>query len=923
MSYHVNGKTFAETPRPGQCLRTFLRDLGWFGVKKGCDAGDCGACTVLVDGAPVHSCLFPAFRADGRHVTTIEGLAPGETLHPMQEAFLNAQGFQCGFCTTGMIMTAAALTEEQRADLPHALKGNLCRCTGYAAIADAIHGSARIEADEAGGGAGRSVASPAGPEVVTGKARYTLDVPMEGMLHIKLLRAPHAHALIRSIDKSAALAVPGVHLVLTWEDVPRRLYTTARHDDPRVDPNDTYILDDVVRFAGQRIAAVVAETESAAEEGCRRIKVEYELLPAVFDPEEAMRQGAPVIHDLGSESRIHRPGRNILAELHGEIGDVAAGFAEADAVYEGVYETSRAQHAHLETHASIAWVDESGRLHVRTSTQTPFLTKQALCYLFDLYPENVHVFSERVGGGFGNKQEMFTEELCTLAAIKTGRAVALEFTREEEFIGTTTRHPMRIQMKVGARRDGTLTALQMRVISNTGAYGNHGSQTLYHSCAESIGVYRCPNKKVDGYAVYTNMTPAGAFRGYGSSQTIFAVESAMDELARALALDPVDFRLRNVVRPGDAIRSHESEPSDLEFGSYGLDQCLILVRDALDGGDSVAAPEGDGWSVGKGMALSMAGCVPPTDHRSEACIRLTRDGVYELSSGTAEFGNGTTVTHVQVAATVLGTTVDRIRLVQSDTDRTGYDTGAFGSAGTVVATKAVEDAAMALRERILAFAAERFGTNIADCHLEADAVICSGQRAGLAELAESAEKTMRELVSLRKRGNSPRSVNFMVQGFRVAVNVNTGQTRILQSVQAADVGRRLNPMQVRGQIEGAVVQALGWALTEKMVYDDNGALVNRTFRNYRIPAFADAPRTQVLFAETVDAFGPLGAKSAAEAPFNPVTPALANAIRDATGVRMRSLPMAPDRLYAAIAVQSPEGSAPLDHTTSAILLDRS
>ncbi|MGH2601147.1 MAG: molybdopterin-dependent oxidoreductase, partial [Dehalococcoidia bacterium] len=689
MSFRVNGKTFVEEPRPGQCLRTFLRDLGWFGVKKGCDAGDCGACSVLVDGTPVHSCIFPAFRAGGRQVTTIEGLAQNGELHPMQRRFLDAQGFQCGFCTAGMIVTCSTLNEEQLADLPHAMKGNLCRCTGYNAIEDAIRGVTHVEADAAGESTGRNIPAPAAPLVVTGKARYTLDTAIDGLLHLKLLRSPHAHARIVSIDKTDALAVPGVHAVFTWEDVPRKLYTTALHEDARVDPNDTYVLDNVVRFVGQRVAAVVAESEGAAEEGCRRLKVEYEPLPAVFDPEEAVRPGAPVVHDKGGESRIRRPGRNILAELHGEVGDVAAGFAEADAVFEGTFETSRAQHAHLETHASISWLDEDGRLNVRTSSQAPFPAKQGLCYLFDLDPQNVRVFCERVGGGFGGKQELLTEDIVVLATLKTGRPVKLEFTREEEFIGTVTRHPMKIHVKAGARRDGTLTAVRMQVVSNTGAYGNHGGETLYHACGDSIGVYRCPNKKVDGYAVYTNMVPAGAFRGYGISQTIFAMESAIDELARSLQIDPIEFRERNVVRPGDPVISSDTGPSDAEFGSYGLDQCLSLVRDALARGNGAAPPEDDDWLAGTGVALAMIDCAPPTEHRSEGRISLGADGVYELAIGTAEFGNGTTTQHAQIAASTLGTTVSRVGIVQSDTDRTGYDTGAFASTGTSVASNAV------------------------------------------------------------------------------------------------------------------------------------------------------------------------------------------------------------------------------------------
>ena len=289
MTLSVNGKSHAAQPRPGQCLRTFLRELGWFGVKKGCDAGDCGACTVLVDGEPVHSCIFPAYRAENRAVTTIEGLATDGEPHPMQQAFLQAQGYQCGFCTPGMIMTAASLNQSQRQDLAWALKGNICRCTGYGAIEDAIRGVCQVEEAEAGSACGRSVAAPAGPAVVSGSAQYTLDVAPPGLLHLKLLRSPHAHARIKSIRKDAALSVPGVRAVLTWEDGPRKLYSSARHEDESGDPDDTAVLDNVVRFIGQRVAAVIAESEAAAEAGCRKLEVDYELLPAVFDPEAAMQ----------------------------------------------------------------------------------------------------------------------------------------------------------------------------------------------------------------------------------------------------------------------------------------------------------------------------------------------------------------------------------------------------------------------------------------------------------------------------------------------------------------------------------------------------------------------------------------------------------------------------------------------------------
>ncbi len=897
MSYLVNGKTFSEEPRPGQCLRTFLRDMGWFGVKKGCDAGDCGACTVWIDDVPVHSCLIPAFRADGHKVTTIEGLAQNGELHPMQQAFKDAAGFQCGFCTAGMIMTAASLSEEDIKDLPRSLKGNLCRCTGYHAIEDAVHGVKSIEEDAPGKSCGAGLLAPAAEGIVTGKVRYTLDTEIEGLLHLKLLRSPHAHARVKAIRKDAALAVPGVVGVYTWEDVPHLLYTSATHDDYHVDPNDTYMLDNVVRFVGQRVVAVVAETEGAAEEGCRKVEIDYEILPAVFDPEKAMSKGAPVIHDKGADSRIRHPGRNILIEIHGNVGDVEAGFKAADAIHEGTYTTHRVQHTHLETHCSITWL-EKDRLIVRTSSQTPYITKQKLCYIFSLAPDTVRVFCERVGGGFGGKQEVLTEDICGFATLKTGRPVKLEFTREEDFVASTTRHPMSVKMKVGAKRDGTLTAMEVRVVSNTGAYGNHGGETLYAACGEAVAVYRCANKKVDGYTVYTNMVPAGAIRGYGMTQTIFAVECAMDELARTLKIDPYAFRRRNVVTPEDQMIAESKEVTDTEFGSYGLDQCIDLVEVAMKKGNGVKRPAGGDWLEGQGMAISMHGAVPPTEHRSEARVGLREDGNYHLAIGTAEFGNGTTTVHQQIVSSVLNSTASRVRIVQSDTDATGYDTGAFASAGTVVAGNAVRLASEALRDRMLTFASKNYGVGRDACRIEHDAIVYNDTRVPLADFFAAAQKAGRPLESVRKAYGTPRSVTFQVQGFRIAVNRITGEIVILQSVHGADGGVIINPMQCRAQIDGALAQGIGWTLQEKMVFDDTGRMINPTFRNYRIPAFADVPvRSEIYFAKTHDAFGPLGAKSMSEAPIYPIAPALANALTNATGIRFHDSSLTPDRIY--------------------------
>jgi putative selenate reductase molybdopterin-binding subunit len=851
----VDGEPREFAPRPGQVLRTLLRENGVYAVKKGCDAGDCGACSVLLDGAPVHSCLVPAHRVDGRSVTTAAGLGTPEQPHPVQRAFADAGAFQCGFCTAGFVVTASALEHAPHPDPDHALKGNLCRCTGYRSIRDALDGVVNTATPHAGEALGASVAPPAALRVVTGREEYTLDTTTTGLLHLAVLGSPHASARIRSIDTAAAAALPGVVAVLTHADSPATPFSTGRHEDRLDDPDDTLVLDPVLRFVGQRVAAVVAESIGAAERALAAIVVDYEVLPAVFDPEEARRPGAPLVHGdkHGPTARIDDPTRNTVAELHGERGDVAAALEAADASVTGTWTTARVSHVALETHATRGWLDTDGRLVLRTSTQVPYLVRDEIARIFDRPRETVRVFAKRVGGGFGGKQELLTEDLVALAVLTTGRPVQYEFTRADEFERAPLRHPMRVSVTAAGTRDGTLTALKIDHLMDTGAYGNHGRGVMYHGVHESVAVYRCANVAIDAQSVYTNNPPSGAFRGYGLGQVIFAIESAIDELARKLDLDPVEFRRRNVVRPGDPIRTLEHEPpTDIAYaGDHGAGQVLDLVASALA---ATTDEVEQGWLLGEGTALAMIATIPPRGHRADAVVRRLPDGEFEVEVGTAEFGNGSTTVHAQLAADALGTTPDRIRIRQSDTDVAGHDTGAYGSTGVVVAGKAVHQAAVAL----------------------------------------AADPTLTEA-----RGHSdgtPRSVAFNAHGFRVAVNPGTGEVRILRSVQAADAGTVMNPEQLRGQIEGGTAQAIGSALYEE-VRVENGVVTTAALRNYRTPKISDIPPTQVLFATTSDPLGPLGAKSMSEAPYNPVAPALANAIRDALGVRPYTLPMSRDRVW--------------------------
>ncbi|MGZ0712112.1 molybdopterin-dependent oxidoreductase (plasmid) [Coraliomargarita sp. W4R53] len=911
MRFEVNGSPIEAEPRAGQCLRTMLRENGHFEVKKGCDAGDCGACGVLVNGVPVHSCIIPAARAEGMSVTTAAGLAPEGELHPVQEALVANFGFQCGFCTPGMSVTASTLCADDLSNLDRKMKGNLCRCTGYrpirAAITEAVLGPvcATGSSYDAQGSAsidhevGASVIPEPARRVVQGLEPFTFDTDVAATaLTLRVLGSPHPHARITAIDTTFAGEIDGVVAIFTHENVTSKRYSTARHEHREDDPDDTRLLDDTVRFIGQRVAAVVAESAEAAEAACAAIIVSYELLPAVFDPEAARQPGAPLIHpDRTPQERVAEASRNVIAHLHGGIGgDVEAALASSDATVSGTWRTGRVSHAQMETHGSLGWLDDDGRLVIRSSTQVPFLVRDELAELFTLPKERVRVFAARVGGGFGGKQEMFTEDLVALAVLRTGRSVAYEFSRADEFRRSSVRHPFRVAVTLGASDAGVLTAMKIEVLTDAGAYGNHSIGVMFHGCAESVNVYNSPIKRIDAEAVYTNNVPSGAFRGYGLGQVILGVESAMDMLAEHLDIDPFELRRINAVRDGDPLLtvSEEHEPG-IVWGSYGLDQCLDLAQSAMARGNGVVAPKG--WAVGEGMALSLIAAMAPGGHYANTTATLRPDGSFALAVGTAEFGNGTSTVHRQLAATALGVSSSRLELRTSDTDLVSHDTGAFASAGITAAGKALQIACDSLRERMFAIASRISGSD-AVC-ITPDGVLAGSTVVPFRDIVRAAPADQRVAEGLIANGSASgdeRSLSFNVHAVRVAVDLETGSVRVLQSVQSADAGFLMNPAQARGQVEGGAAQGIGSALYEEVVVEE-GSVKNPVFRLYRVPQFADVPDTEVYFADTHDTVGPHGAKSMSESPYNPVAPAVGNAIARAIGNRPFQQPFTRERVW--------------------------
>jgi putative selenate reductase molybdopterin-binding subunit len=1000
----INEKKETVKVSPADSLLKVLRELGYFGVKHGCEQGECGACAVLLDGRLVNSCLLTAAQAEGHSIRTIEALGghPQQGwkltsgLHPIQQAFVEIGAIQCGYCTPAQVLAAKGLLDRNpnptEAEVRDALSGVLCRCTGYVKPVQAVlRAAARLrgetvepletQADEftpllfepgsepiIGSGEEVLTVTKAPPlpfmgqkieqwhsvgkpepkvdaiKLVQGKPAFTADIELRGLLHAKVLHSPHAHARIKKIDTSRAKTLPGVAAVLTWQDIPRVVFSTAGQSDPIPGPLDTFSLDHKVRFVGDRVAMVAAESPEIAEQALQLIDVDYEPLDVLLDPAKAMQAGAPILHDELEFVPFADadPQRNLAAEIRIDIGDVDQGFAEADFIFEETYTVPKVQQAHIEPHVVVTYWDEEDRLVIRTSTQVPFHVRRILAPVLALPVKRIRVIKPRIGGGFGGKQEVLIEDVAAHLTIATGRPVSYEYTRAEEFIASRSRHPMRIRMKTGVKKDGTITANAMYALTDTGAYGCHALTVTGNTGHKSMALYvgdgkyrQHPNIRFYADIVYTNHPPAGAYRGYGVPQGFWAVERQMEKIARTLAIDPLEFRLRNAVRAGElhpfsTAWSEGREPRPETIQTCGLEACVQQGKALIDWVHKAGQPDWrmvygvDGKVIpylrrGIGAALVMQGTAIPYLDMGAASIKMNDDGSFNLLVGATDLGTGSDTVLAQMAAEVLGVPLEDIITYSSDTDFTPFDKGAYASSTTYISGAAVVRAAQQVAERICERAARMLNENspgAADVSVYPGDIVLvdrfalapDGRKVSLAEVAYNAlhhvdQEQIMGVASFMSPVSPP---PFAAQFAEVVVDIGTGQVKVEQLVMAVDSGVIVNPLTASGQVEGGMTQALGYAVSEEMVYDLKGRAREHSFWDYHIFQAHEMPELHTVFVETFEPSHPFGVKAVAEIPMDGAAPAIGNAVLDACGAEILDIPITPEKLWRSLKDQEKE-----------------
>jgi len=884
---YVNGEKREVQASPKTFLMDVLRDdLHLTGTKNGCATGHCGSCTVIQDGEAVRSCIVPMKRADGTHITTIEGLGiPAENkLDPVQQAYIDQGATQCGFCTPGFIMSTKALLEKNPNptldEIYDGHKFNICRCTGHNAIIRAVQQAAGQEVPplpvhKTGLKAiGQPLPRPDAVKKVTGTGIYADDLYMEGMLYARALRSEYPHARLLKVDTSKARALPGVVAVLTADDIP------GRKDCGVHDVDWPVLCYDKVRYVGDSVALVAAESKEIAEAALKLIEVEYEPLPVVAGPKEAAADHAPLVHTSG----------NLFEHYHLDEGDPAAGFAEADVIIEKEYTTQTVEHGFIEPEAGLAVPEADGRITVYCGGQIPFSDREQIAATLNVPEERIRVINCLIGGGFGGKEDVTVQIHIALLAQATKRPVKMVFSRAESLRVHPKRHATIIKMKTGAKKDGRLVAHEAVIYGDGGAYASLSGHVMLRATTHAAGPYEVPNVVVDTYAMYTNNVPSGAFRGFGVTQSTFAMESQMDQLAEKLGLSPLDIRRKNILAIGK-----KTLAGQVLTESCGLPQALELVAAEMEKHPFVAEEGSKRRAWGVACAYKNVGYGSGAYDAAGAEVEVYSNGRAAVRAGAAEIGQGLVGILAQTVTEELGVPYEQVDVLVSDTDLTPDGSATTASRQTYVTGNAARYASREVRMLLSQTAAEMLDAPPESLVFADGKVSKNGQSISLSDVVKEARREGRfpkisyQYVAPETKQYQHFAFGFSAQAHLVEVDTDTGQTKVLKSIVANDVGRALNPLALQGQIEGSISMGLGMALQENFVMED-GYVKSNTLRKINLPTIDQTPEVISFFVEEETADGPYGGKGVGELPSIPTTPAIINGIYNATGIRCYNLP---------------------------------
>jgi Aerobic-type carbon monoxide dehydrogenase, large subunit CoxL/CutL homologs len=928
LEINVNGVSYSLEEIPGEKLSDLLRQrLGLTGTKVGCGEGRCGICTVLMDGKPVRSCITRANKAHGKSILTIEGLRALRpvgrqdkhedlhALHPLQEAFITHGAIQCGFCTPGQLMRAHALLQENPdpsvSEIREAMDDVVCRCGSYEAIVSAIQAAASsLRTGEAVQPrvvslgkqdlthVGKTIIRPDAVAKAIGGAKFSDDFKFEGMLFARVLRAGTPSGILRGLDVSEAARLEGVISILTAADLKHeRLHGVYSKDWPIL-----VGIDERVRYVGDAIAIVAADSQAIADEAITLIKMEIESRPVVSDPMQAAQPDAEQLHEKG----------NLLKKIKVGKGDLDAGFVQSDVIVEHTFYTPFMEHLFMEPECSIAVPREDGGMDLYEGSQIPYEDRRQVAEALGLATERVRVRGQKTGGAFGGKEDIAGQIHAALMAEATGKPVKLLFTRRESMMVHPKRHATWTKVKLGAKENGELLAAKTEIYGDTGAYASLGIAVMTRATTHSCGPYIIPNTLSECYAMYTNNPPAGAFRGFGVVQAMFGIESAMDMLAQKLGMDPLALREINALRKGSETNTgHRLEES------VGLPECLEAVGNRLEelGVSDPWTPleeEIDARKVitcwGMASGFKNTGLGTGTDDSSGAIVRLLPAGRLQVMTAASEVGQGMNTTLQLIAAEVLGITPENINVYLMDTELTPDGGPTTASRQTYVTGNAVKNAASELKKRIETLLIAKFECEPCQVSFNAEVIIAGDEQIGWQEVFDLLEKTP-EGTSVEVRYSAPQTYplelggkihvayGFAAQAVKVGIDPESGAVQILRVIAVSDAGRVINPLGFQSQVEGGVVMGVGHGVMEEFKVE-NGVILSDRIARYDIPRMKDSPKVDSLIVEDPTSEGPYGAKGIGELVCVPTPPAIANAVYNAIGLRVDSLPVSKEKIKA-------------------------